>query len=256
MEDFMTNINLKKNTLTKNELRACEAILDHLTEVQTNSFTELSDSIGVTKASIMRFCQKIGYSGYNEFKYECVKYVNSIDHLPDAPLQQHHTAMEKVTSVYAELLPLIHKTTAEEHVLHLISLIKQARKVYAVGVVNSSLICMQVRYAFLMFGYDVAVISSEEELRTIDMILNEEDLLLVFSVSATSNIMKLIHKVKENQQVKLALVTMNPEPAHLENYEEIIYLPSASNLKSQSLLDSVPIYTVFVEILIYLFHKQ
>ena len=32
--DFLSNINLKKNTLTKNELKACELILQDLNKVQ------------------------------------------------------------------------------------------------------------------------------------------------------------------------------------------------------------------------------
>lgn len=76
--DFLSNINLKKNTLTKNELKACELILMDLNKVQMYSLTEMSEKIKITKTTILRFCQKMGYSGYTEFRYDCVKYVNSL----------------------------------------------------------------------------------------------------------------------------------------------------------------------------------
>lgn len=255
MEDFITNINLKKNLLTKNELKACMAILDNLTDVQIFSFTDLSNKIGITKASILRFCQKIGYSGYNEFKYECIKYVNSLDNVNDTSVS-HNSKIEKVASVYSEIIPLISKTTSDDKLNELSRLIRNSRKIYAVGAINSAIPCMQMHYAFLMFGYEIIVINSVEELRTIDLIVNEDDLLIVFSVSATTDIVKSSIKLKENQNIKVAIITMNNMLQNTNDLDLLINLPSVSNLKNQSLLDSVPIFTVFVEILIYYFNNK
>ena len=49
-----------------------------LNKVQMYSLTEMSEKIKITKTTILRFTQKMGYSGYTEFRYDCVKYVNSL----------------------------------------------------------------------------------------------------------------------------------------------------------------------------------
>lgn len=64
-----------KKTLIKNELKACELILIDIDYVQRYSLTEMSERIDITKTTILRFCQKMGYSSDIEFKYDC--YVHS-----------------------------------------------------------------------------------------------------------------------------------------------------------------------------------
>ena len=75
--DLMDTIKLKRSALTKNESKACDMICEDLKLVQNCSIQELSEKIGVTKTTIMRFTQKMGYSGYSEFKYAVISYVNS-----------------------------------------------------------------------------------------------------------------------------------------------------------------------------------
>lgn len=250
MDDFLTNINLKKNLLTKNELKACEAIVENLVYVQKYSFTELSEIIGISKASILRFCKKIGYSGYNEFKFDCIKYVNSLYNINESE-ENHKSKISKITSLYSNVFSLIDKTVNEDEIINLIQLMKKARKIYALGIVNSAVICHQLRYAFLMYGICIEVVSSLDELQTLDLTLNENDLFIIISVSSKTDIVKMAFKLKENIGLKTCLITMNTQTPLIKQSDITIILPPVSNLKNQSLLDSIPTYTVFVEILLY-----
>lgn len=256
MIDFLTNINLKKNSLTKNELKACEAIMENLLYVQKYTFTELSEKIGITKASILRFCQKIGYSGYNEFKFDCIRYVNSTNNIANREHSENSTSISRITKLYCDVLPLIENMVTEKQIYKLISMIKNARRIFAIGIVNSAVIARQIRYAFLMFGISIEVIDSVEHLKSIDLTLANEDLLIVISVSSKSDIVRETFKTKENINFKTCLITMNGQSPFLEDSDHYITLPSVSSLKTQSLLDSIPVYSVFIEILIYYFSSK
>ncbi len=107
--DFIKNIQLKKNLLTKNELKACESILDDLILVQELSFTDLSEKIGSTKASILRFCKKVGYTGYNEFRFECIRYVNSLNNISEEKSSDTLTDIRKVSNIYSSVMELMEK---------------------------------------------------------------------------------------------------------------------------------------------------
>lgn len=247
--DFLTNIKLKKHLLTKNELKACDAILDNIIRVQKLSFTELSEKIGVTKASILRFCKKIGFSGYNEFRYECIKYVNSIHNVDSVEKNEIQTHTTKVTDMYCDVFKLMDKMVDENEVKKLITFIKEARRIRAVGIVNSSLPCLQLRYAFLMFGVEIDVISCFEDTMSLDINMDTKDLTIIFSVSAKgSSVEKAIENTK-NGGAKVALITMNVLSKYRNDVDVFISLPSISNLKSESLLNSVPIFSVFIEVL-------
>lgn len=247
--DFLTNIQLKKHLLTKNELKACDAILENILLVQKLSFTELSEKIGITKASILRFCKKVGFSGYNEFRYECIRYVNSIDNVGDDEFNLSETHITKVARMYSDVLNLMEKVISEEEIIKLVVYIKKARRIRAVGIINSSLPCIQLRYAFLMFGIEIDVIDSLDQLMAIDLSIRSDDLTIIFSVSAKTECIQKAIEDSKSMGAKVAIVTMNVDSDYKEMADAFICLPSVSNLKNQSLLNSVPIISVFVEML-------
>ncbi|MFQ7058378.1 MAG: MurR/RpiR family transcriptional regulator [Turicibacter sanguinis] len=53
---------------TKSEIKICHYINSHRESVMYLSITELAELIGVGEATILRFCRKIGYKGYQDFK--------------------------------------------------------------------------------------------------------------------------------------------------------------------------------------------
>lgn len=248
--DFLSNINLKKNLLTKNELKACELICKDLTKVQQLSLTEMSAEIKVTKTTILRFCQKMGYSGYTEFRYDCVKYVNSLNNAEDT-VNRENDKIINVEKIYIDTIKLMHYTLNDEIIKRLVTLIKDARRVRCVGEINSAVTCLQLKYALAMYGIDAEVLSSPAEVKAIDLAATKDDLILMISVTGKSETIKEALALQENNCCKIALVTMNAQ-SHLENeVDAFILLPSVATLKNKSLLDSVPIFSVFVEILLH-----
>lgn len=248
--DFLSNINLKKNTLTKNELKACELILKDLNKVQMYSLTEMSEQIKITKTTILRFCQKMGYSGYTEFRYDCVKYVNSLSNA-ERLIEDENEKIINVEKIYMDTIKLLHYTLKDEDFKSLAAMIQSARKVRCVGEINSEVTCLQLKYALAMYGIDADVLPSKANVKAVDLITNEQDLLIVMSASANSDIVKEAYSLKENNGCRIALVTMNPS-THLEAKSDMfLLLPSVAPLKNKSLLDSVPIYSLFVEILLH-----
>lgn len=248
--DFLSNINLKKNTLTKNELKACEAILDDLNQVQKYSLTEISEMIQITKATILRFCQKMGYSGYTEFRYDCVKYVNSLSNA-ERLIEDENEKIMNVEKIYMDTIKLMHYTLKDEDLKTLAKAIKTARKIRCVGEINSEVTCLQLKYALAMYGVDVDVLASQSHVHATDLMTNEKDLFIVISASASSAIVKEAFLLKENNHCQIALVTMNPSTTLEQESDLFILLPSVAPLKNKSLLDSVPIYSIFVEILLH-----
>lgn len=251
--DFLQNIELKKNTLTKNELKACEAICQDLSAVQHHSLTEMSAKIKITKTTILRFCQKMGYSGYTQFKYDCIEYVNSLSNTEDTGKED--TIIQRVEHVYTKTIGLMEYTIKEESLIALAKEIKKARRIYLMGIINSSVVCHQLHYMLLMFGIDTTIIDSSEKVRSIDMAVSSEDLFILISVGAQSEIVKPVLELRENIHNRLALITMNAHTPLEKEADVFILLPSVAPLKNKSLLDSVPIYSVFSEMLLPYLHK-
>lgn len=253
--DFLSNINLKKSLLTKNERKACDLICKDLVAVQKLSLTEMSAAIKISKTTILRFCQKLGYSGYSEFRYDCVKYVNSLDNAMafSDPVNDKILHVERI---YTDSIKLLHHTLSDEIMNRLVSLIKNAVRVRCVGSINSSITCLQLRHALAMFGIDVDVLTSSSEVKAVDLVASKEDLIIVISNESKSRIVKEALALKENVSCPIALVTMNAATPLKEKVDAFILLPSVATLKNKSLLESVPVFSVFVEVLLYYLNED
>ena len=241
--DLISKIQMSRSTLTANEKKACDAIIGDMMLVQQKSLAEVSEAIGVTKTSILRFCQKLGYSGYSQFKYDLIRYVNENSSTEDS------NPITAVESLYGNAISLIHHSVSDEDMRRLAESIIHARRIYIVGVINSFVSAMQLRYALLMYGIDATLISGYDELHAVDMCVGSDDLIIVYSVSANGKLLKMVEDIVEQDQCHTALITMNPSSSFKETADHYIVLPKAGTPQN-SLLQDIPIVSVFNEILI------
>src|SRR5699024_5676594 len=57
-----------KNQYTKSEHKLYNYITEHFEQVVYQSLTEIAIACHVGEATVLRFCRKLGYKGYQEFK--------------------------------------------------------------------------------------------------------------------------------------------------------------------------------------------
>lgn len=58
---------LKK--LNDKDMRIYEFIISNKSKISRMSVRDIAEGVSISPASIVRFCKKLGYSGFNEFKY-------------------------------------------------------------------------------------------------------------------------------------------------------------------------------------------
>ncbi len=58
--------------LSRQQRAVADYVLDHLREVPFLSVPELAERTGASEATIVRFCQRVGYSGYSDLKMDLV----------------------------------------------------------------------------------------------------------------------------------------------------------------------------------------
>ena len=59
--------------LTRQQRAISEYVLDHIQEIPFLSVPELAERTGASEATVVRFCQRIGYSGYSDLKMALVE---------------------------------------------------------------------------------------------------------------------------------------------------------------------------------------
>ncbi len=104
MEKFFDAVDTK--SLTNTELSILEHFKSHISEIGVLSLDELSDRLYVSNASITRFCKKLGFSGFNEFKFKIRNYI-----LDDSVLNQYTSLMSHKISVLTDFIDSVNQET-------------------------------------------------------------------------------------------------------------------------------------------------
>ena len=102
----------KKHRLTNTELKLADYILEHYDEALNYNVTELADSAGVSDASVVRFCKKLGYKGYQDFKVNAAKDVLPRDRHFNPGLEQDDDIETICKKIFLSEVNVLNRTLA------------------------------------------------------------------------------------------------------------------------------------------------
>ena len=71
----------EEKQFTSHEKTVADYILEHLRQVPSMSAGELADASYTSKATLVRLCQKLGLTGYQEFKIRLVEEISQKDRI-------------------------------------------------------------------------------------------------------------------------------------------------------------------------------
>ncbi len=207
------NMEKHKEEFTQNDTKIYEAIKEKPERVISLSTSDFAGQINVSQPALTRFIKMLGYKKYNDFRSDItawaatMNYESSSDSLP---------YFEKLHLLITEAEKLLTDDYMNELAKYMLSF----KRIFATGISKSYQPAYLLRS--LLRKHDILVnsIPLDEAIETADY-LNADDLLIVFSVSAKSEIMD---KVK-NTEGKIMLVTTNAGHAYREDIDRMILLP-------------------------------
>ncbi len=183
-----------KSVATKAEKK----LIDGLSKMQPSeiiylSITELSVRLKVAEATIVRFCKKMGYSGFQNFKLSLSKELGSVDmYKPD----------DMVTRVARQMSDAIIETSRSvnyDNYLEIADLMIKAGKIGAFGVGNSHITAMEIGNVLARIGIDVMVTADVHLQSMIASNMKENDVVILISVSgSTTDIINVADIAKKN----------------------------------------------------------
>lgn len=74
--DIISTIKEKYSGLTRKQKQIADFMLDHIERMSFLTLRELSKETGITPMTILNTCTALGYSSFNEMKYESRKYLS------------------------------------------------------------------------------------------------------------------------------------------------------------------------------------
>jgi len=155
---------------------------------------ELAEQIGVSDATVVRFCKSIGYKGFQEFKI-CA----AMERIPSG--QQYHPKLQKdddpekiCQKIFATEITALQRTLQSldmETIAQAGRLLSQADRIAFAGTGASMMVCRDAHHKFLQIGIHVSAAEDKDVQLMEAALLHPGDVL--FAVSHSGNNLHVLH---------------------------------------------------------------
>ncbi|MCM3733471.1 MurR/RpiR family transcriptional regulator [Fictibacillus nanhaiensis] len=216
-------------SLTKAEQKVADVITADTHEAVYYSVTDLSEKADVGETTVIRFCRKLGYKGYQEFKlavaqnlvnpnesvYGKIEDTDSIDVIAKKITSQN-------TGFIQDTLGLMDQNNLEKVAKKLLN----ARKIYFFGVGSSGITATDAKYRFMRIGFNVDCVVDSHIIAMNAALATEEDVVIGISTSgSTKDLVDAVRIAKENGAFVICLTNHNRSP--ITKYADEILLAAS-----------------------------
>ena len=253
--DPIKKVSLYYTQLTKSEKATCDKIISEPFVIIENSILDAANYFNVSSSSISRLCKKLGYKGYSELRYTLSEYYKPHNDLISIKKESKYS---NIINNYQSSFELLKATTYDTQIKTLVKYM-HSKKTYALGLGLSSLPAKLLSHELYVEKQWIDCIDDNVRMNLLHHIADENSLFIIFSVIA--GILKLlIQRVInwKNRNSKVVLITSNPDTPFLPYVDISFILPSTTpipieNTHSFHYLNNIPIYSAFVEFIIYIY---
>jgi len=221
-------------------------ILNNPKEFARLDVSFIVNTIKVSKPTLVRFAKKLGFNGYNEFRYALSSYLTSA-------LYDNQSNSDSLLSIvchqYSQTILNIENCISDDLMQQLATILFLSSRIYAFGAHRTYTPISHLANRAIRIGMDInETYLSDVFLGRIDASKDQNDIFLIFSVKNNSNMVPLfLNKIKESNR-KSILVTMTDLP-HNHLASLCIKLPSPG-AKYGQFIDEQAIFMVFVELIV------
>ncbi|BFH66866.1 putative HTH-type transcriptional regulator [Paenibacillus dendritiformis] len=176
-------------SLTKSEKKVADIVLKDPETAVFYTITDLSKQAEVGDTSVIRFCRKLGYSGYQEFKLSLAQNLGTVEEQISGALEPGDDLETIVKKLNALNQQRIQNTTALMDGASLqkaIEWIGGAAKLYFFGVGSSGITAMDAKYKFMRLGFQVVAEADAHIIAMNAALAGEGDVVIAISASGST----------------------------------------------------------------------
>ncbi|WP_298834293.1 MurR/RpiR family transcriptional regulator [uncultured Planococcus sp.] len=224
-----------KHTFTKSENKIYDYILAHPDKVLYHSLTELSELSGVAEATVLRFFRKLGFKGFQDFKFLFAQEVPPANHsLQDESFV--YRIRNSIVQAIEDSSEVVDMDTLEKS----IQAIDAAEDVVIFGIGSSGIAGLDMQNRLMRIGKHVSAITDSHFQIMRASSLTEKSVVIAISLTgSTKDIVDAVKLAKEKNATVIALTNYVKSP--LTKYADFVLLSSAkeSPLDSGSLVSKI-----------------
>ncbi|HRI45629.1 MAG: MurR/RpiR family transcriptional regulator [Ignavibacteriaceae bacterium] len=234
-KEIKEKIQQKFEKLPRNHRNIADYIVDNFDKIPFLSVHEIADKTGASVASIVRFAQRIGYSGYSDLREAIAFSLQSHLTKKDTfPLVRQSSKDEDILTSVANIDVMnINETLNEldrDLFNHAVKLMIQSNRVFTAGLGISYLLAEILAYQLTQVGIDASVLKHtysvfEEQI----LYLKKNDVLVTFSFPPYSIETIDAAKAANKKGIKVISITNKPS-SPVTFYSEAVLIVKSENM--------------------------
>src|SRR5699024_8368917 len=224
-----------KNKFTKSEQKLYNYIHENFEQIINQSLTEIANACNVWEATVLRFCRKLGYKGYQEFKLALARELSTREN--DG---HDETYIDKVKNNMIQAVDDTYKLVDDDLLQEAITKIYNAKEVVVYGVSSSGIAGLDMQNRLMRIGINIETITDSHNQVIRSNSANSETVIIAISLTgSTKDIIDAVKTGKNNDATVIAITNYMESP--LTSYADIVLLTSAKEnpLDSGSLVSKV-----------------
>ncbi|ETT69761.1 glucokinase [Paenibacillus sp. FSL R7-277] len=207
-------INTYYPSMTKSEQKVARCVLEHPDNLIYLSVTELADFAGTGETTVMRFCRKIGFKGYQDFKLMLAQGLPKRQTQADG--EQGAGGGDYADHLYALMVGVLQSSLGmldREQLQQAVDALDQARYVQFFGVGSSGITALDAKNRFLRIGRRVEANSDSHIQSMMAVTMGAGDVAFGISVSgSTLDTNDMLMKAKQNGAKVIAMTNYAKSP--------------------------------------------
>ncbi len=183
-------------TLRAGERKVAQVIIEQPEQVRQSSILDLAQSSGVSEATVLRFCQALGFRGYTDFKVRLIEDLAASQAVGTALVGEPYAAVQEGDSIATIVRKVLRMdmqalldtaaVVATDQIAAAVALLIGARRVECYGVGGSGPVVQDAAYRLLRVGIN-ATASVDSHLQVVHAsLLTPQDVALCISHSGAT----------------------------------------------------------------------
>ena len=233
-------------SFTQAEETAARYFIEHPSSVVNKTIAAVAKEAGLTTTGIMRMCQKVGYSGYAEFRFSMNRHLISYG----ADEVEGASTMDHLADAYASYLRKTAESLDRDQLGRVARLILGARHISMWGCNRTYESVKQLSLRLFRIGVFNQTTSDPDVMDDVSSILGTGDLCVVMSMNGrgAKSYASLMSSLME-RGCDVLLITMNPKISLIRHATEAVVLPWISRDYAPGLLEDQMIVFMYLECL-------
>lgn len=228
----------KNIILSKSDEKVCEVFKKYPTHIQLMTIQKVAAAADTSVASVQRYCKKLGFDGFKEFKYQLKDYIEQ------NKTSSKSTYLKDYVSVINQFKN-IDKRMFDKFTNDL----SNAHAVYTAGIFYSSLPARQLTMGLIDLEKPSFTTNDYVTASHWNSLVNKKDVFVFFSMSGEEMQFKHYFSNSIKKMENSYLITFNPNSQIAKYFKNVIVLPGRSFIFS-STIDPQSLACLFVEMVI------